>query len=106
MWFKFHTDLESAQAAFWKAGFYGNGATEGHIFVKKVWICINTYFSYTLTVMCAWIYIKTDITEVFDCESALQLAAQVLDEFDDEEIGVGVLDAKLDKAVAKKLGNA
>lgn len=35
----------------------------------------------------------------------LQLAAQVLDEFDDEEIGVGLLDAKLDKAVAKKLGN-
>lgn len=34
-----------------------------------------------------------------------QLAAQVLDEFDDEEIGVGVLDAKLDQAVAKKLGN-
>lgn len=34
----------------------------------------------------------------------LQLAAQVLDEFDDEDIGVGLLDAKLDKAVAKKLG--
>lgn len=56
--------------------------------------------------MYAWIYIKTDISEVFDGESVLQLAAQVLDEFDDEEIGVGVLDAKLDKAVAKKLGNA
>lgn len=56
--------------------------------------------------MYALIYIKTDISEVFDGESALQLAAQVLDEFDDEEIGVGVLDAKLDKAVAKKLGNA
>lgn len=56
--------------------------------------------------MNAIIYIKTDISEVFDGESALQLAAQVLDEFDDEEIGVGVLDAKLDKAVAKKLGNA
>lgn len=34
----------------------------------------------------------------------LQLAAQVLDEFDDEDIGVGLLDAKLDKVVAKKLG--
>lgn len=41
----------------------------------------------------------------FDNLSVLQLAAQVLDEFDDEEIGVGLLDAKLDKAVAKKLGN-
>lgn len=57
-------------------------------------------------VMYALIYIKTDISEVIDGESALQLAAQVLDEFDDEEVGVGVLDAKLDKAVAKKLGNA
>lgn len=34
----------------------------------------------------------------------LQLAAQVLDEFDDEEIGVGLIDAKHDKAIAKKLG--
>lgn len=42
----------------------------------------------------------------FDNSSVLQLAAQVLDEFDDEEIGVGLLDAKLDKAVAKKLGNS
>lgn len=41
----------------------------------------------------------------FDNLSVLQLAAQVLDEFDDEEIGVGLLDEKLDKAVAKKLGN-
>lgn len=41
----------------------------------------------------------------FDNSSVLQLAAQVLDEFDDEEIGVGLLDEKLDKAVAKKLGN-
>uniref|UniRef100_A0AAQ5YIE1 Calsequestrin n=1 Tax=Amphiprion ocellaris TaxID=80972 RepID=A0AAQ5YIE1_AMPOC len=37
-------------------------------------------------------------------ELALELAAQVLDEFDDEDIGVGLIDAKLDKAVAKKLG--
>ena len=44
---------------------------------------------------------------VLSCMTAylfLQLAAQVLDEFDDEDIGVGLLDAKLDKAVAKKLG--
>lgn len=34
----------------------------------------------------------------------LQRVAQVLDEFDDEDIGVGLIDAKLDKAVAKKLG--
>lgn len=34
----------------------------------------------------------------------LQLAAQVLEEFDDEDIGFGLLDAKLDKVVAKKLG--
>lgn len=33
-----------------------------------------------------------------------QLVAQVLDEFDDEDIGVGLIDAKHDKAVAKKLG--
>lgn len=33
-----------------------------------------------------------------------QLAAQVLDEFDDEDIGVGLIDAKHDKVVAKKLG--
>uniref|UniRef100_A0AAQ4S8Z8 Calsequestrin n=1 Tax=Gasterosteus aculeatus aculeatus TaxID=481459 RepID=A0AAQ4S8Z8_GASAC len=37
-------------------------------------------------------------------ELTLELAAQVLDEFDDEDIGVGVIDAKLDKVVAKKLG--
>lgn len=34
----------------------------------------------------------------------LKLAAQVLEEFDDEDIGFGLLDAKLDKVVAKKLG--
>uniref|UniRef100_A0A673BNP2 Calsequestrin n=1 Tax=Sphaeramia orbicularis TaxID=375764 RepID=A0A673BNP2_9TELE len=34
----------------------------------------------------------------------LQLVAQVLDEFEDEDIGVGLIDAKHDKAVAKKLG--
>lgn len=33
-----------------------------------------------------------------------KLAAQVLEEFDDEDIGFGLLDAKLDKVVAKKLG--
>lgn len=36
--------------------------------------------------------------------NVLQLAAQVLDEFEDEDIGVGLIDAKHDKAVAKKLG--
>uniref|UniRef100_A0AAX7W2S7 Calsequestrin n=1 Tax=Astatotilapia calliptera TaxID=8154 RepID=A0AAX7W2S7_ASTCA len=41
----------------------------------------------------------------FDIEElALELAAQVLDEFEDEDIGVGLIDAKHDKAVAKKLG--
>ncbi|KAG8013903.1 Calsequestrin-1 [Nibea albiflora] len=34
----------------------------------------------------------------------VMLAAQVLDEFEDEDIGVGLIDAKHDKAVAKKLG--
>ncbi len=34
----------------------------------------------------------------------LQLAAQVLEEFDDEDVGFGLLDEKLDKVVAKKLG--
>lgn len=36
--------------------------------------------------------------------NVLQFAAQVLDEFEDEDIGVGLIDAKHDKAVAKKLG--
>ena len=39
-----------------------------------------------------------------NCVFVIQLVAQVLDEFDDEDIGVGLLDAKLDKVVAKKLG--
>lgn len=42
--------------------------------------------------------------QLYDHVFVLQLAAQVLDEFDDEDIGVGLLDAKLDKVVAKKLG--
>lgn len=48
----------------------------------------------------------TDISrpQLYDSVFVLQLAAQVLDEFDDEDIGVGVIDAKLDKVVAKKLG--
>lgn len=33
-----------------------------------------------------------------------QLAAQVLDDLDDEDIGFGVVDEKKDMAVAKKLG--
>lgn len=33
-----------------------------------------------------------------------QLAAQVLEDLDDEDIGIGLLDEKTDKAVAKKLG--
>uniref|UniRef100_H3CR66 Calsequestrin n=1 Tax=Tetraodon nigroviridis TaxID=99883 RepID=H3CR66_TETNG len=37
-------------------------------------------------------------------ELALELAAQVLEEFDDEDIGFGLLDANVDKVVAKKLG--
>uniref|UniRef100_A0A8C4ZJF1 Calsequestrin n=1 Tax=Gadus morhua TaxID=8049 RepID=A0A8C4ZJF1_GADMO len=36
-------------------------------------------------------------------ELALELAAQVLDEFDDEDIGFGLIDEKQDKIVAKKL---
>lgn len=43
------------------------------------------------------------ITELYTV-FVLQLAAQVLEEFDDEDIGFGLLDAKLDKVVAKKLG--
>uniref|UniRef100_A0A673LNY8 Calsequestrin n=1 Tax=Sinocyclocheilus rhinocerous TaxID=307959 RepID=A0A673LNY8_9TELE len=37
-------------------------------------------------------------------ELALELAAQVLEDLDDEDIGIGLLDEKTDKAVAKKLG--
>uniref|UniRef100_A0A671RVC0 Calsequestrin n=1 Tax=Sinocyclocheilus anshuiensis TaxID=1608454 RepID=A0A671RVC0_9TELE len=37
-------------------------------------------------------------------ELALELAAQVLEDLDDENIGIGLLDEKTDKAVAKKLG--
>uniref|UniRef100_A0AAV2JXS9 Calsequestrin n=1 Tax=Knipowitschia caucasica TaxID=637954 RepID=A0AAV2JXS9_KNICA len=37
-------------------------------------------------------------------ELALELVAQVLDEFEDEDIGVGLIDAKHDKDLAKKLG--
>ncbi|KAF5901902.1 calsequestrin-1-like isoform X2, partial [Clarias magur] len=37
-------------------------------------------------------------------ELALELAAQVLDDFDDEDIGFGLVDAKKNVAVAKKLG--
>lgn len=33
-----------------------------------------------------------------------QLAAQVLEDLDDEDIGIGLLDEKKDSAVAKKLG--
>lgn len=40
-----------------------------------------------------------------DCNSfSWQLAAQVLDDLDDEDIGFGLLDEKKDSAVAKKLG--
>lgn len=35
----------------------------------------------------------------------VQLSAQVLDDFDDEDIGFGLVDAKKDAAVARKLGN-
>lgn len=35
----------------------------------------------------------------------MQLAAQVLDDFNDEDIGFGLVDAKKNVAVAKKLGN-
>jgi len=37
-------------------------------------------------------------------ELALELAAQVLDDLDDEDIGFGLVDEKKDQAVAKKLG--
>uniref|UniRef100_A0A665VH70 Calsequestrin n=1 Tax=Echeneis naucrates TaxID=173247 RepID=A0A665VH70_ECHNA len=37
-------------------------------------------------------------------ELALELAAQVLDDLDDEDIGFGLVDQKKDSAVAKKLG--
>lgn len=35
---------------------------------------------------------------------SLQLAAQVLDELEDEDIGFGLVDEKMASAVAKKLG--
>jgi len=35
----------------------------------------------------------------------LQLAAQVLDDLEDEDIGFGLVDSKKDRTVAKKLGN-
>ncbi|XP_051757422.1 calsequestrin-1b isoform X2 [Ctenopharyngodon idella] len=37
-------------------------------------------------------------------ELALELAAQVLDDFEDEDVGFGLVDSKKDRAVAKKLG--
>ncbi|TRY55754.1 hypothetical protein DNTS_016174 [Danionella cerebrum] len=37
-------------------------------------------------------------------ELALELAAQILDGLDDEDIGFGLVDSKKDRAVAKKLG--
>lgn len=42
--------------------------------------------------------------QFFDSVFVSQLAAQVLEEFDDEDVGVGLLDGKLDKVIAKKLG--
>lgn len=56
--------------------------------------CVPLFFTVILT----W-----QITELYTA-FVLQLAAQVLEEFDDEDIGFGLLDAKLDKVVAKKLG--
>lgn len=47
---------------------------------------------------------SSDRSRLPDIAFVLQLAAQVLDEFDDEDVGFGLLDAKHDKAVAKKLG--
>lgn len=48
---------------------------------------------------------KSDASlHLYDSVFVSQLVAQVLDEFDDEDIGVGLIDAKHDKAVAKKLG--
>uniref|UniRef100_A0A8C2PQW7 Calsequestrin n=1 Tax=Cyprinus carpio TaxID=7962 RepID=A0A8C2PQW7_CYPCA len=38
-------------------------------------------------------------------ELALELAAQVLDDLEDEDIGFGLVDSKKERAVAKKLGN-
>lgn len=49
---------------------------------------------------------KTALTKTLSpslCTS-VQLAAQVLDDFDDEDIGFGLVDEKKDSAVAKKLG--
>ncbi|XP_048041300.1 calsequestrin-1b isoform X2 [Megalobrama amblycephala] len=37
-------------------------------------------------------------------ELALELAAQVLDDFEDEDVGFGLVDSKKDRAFAKKLG--
>lgn len=91
----FHTDLESAEAALCKAGFYGNEAPE-----RSFCQCVNV-------VDHSWEKEKKNHGQVMLCLVVVvfsQRAAQVLDEFDDEDIGVGLIDAKLDKVVAKKLG--
>ncbi|KTF78874.1 hypothetical protein cypCar_00020445, partial [Cyprinus carpio] len=53
-------------------------------------------------------YVKKDYVTTFFFYYILffvtQLAAQVLEDLDDEDIGIGLLDEKTDKAVAKKLG--
>lgn len=55
---------------------------------------LNTTFSFFFT---------TPPLSLSLCLSA-QLAAQVLGDFDDEDIGFGLVDEKKDSAVAKKLG--
>lgn len=74
--------------------------------MREIWtktlILLHTHISACSLVL----YTHTDNScrQLYDSVFVLQLAAQVLDEFDDEDIGVGLIDAKLDKAVAKKLG--
>lgn len=51
---------------------------------------------------CLCVYFNGILTIFF---VSVQLAAQVLDDFDDEDIGFGLVDAKKNVAVAKKLGN-
>lgn len=51
-------------------------------------------------------YVRSHVGSLFSLLSRClsQLAAQVLEDLDDEDIGFGLVDEKKDSAVAKKLG--
>lgn len=58
---------------------------------------------FVMSCVCA-LFNLSEIGLEFILSPFCQLAAQVLDDLDDEDIGFGVLDEKKDSAVAKKLG--